>query len=231
MRLILLLIFIVPTISFGQLATDRSATVSGSASDSSLTHTFDVTNTGSDDAIFYWELLRSEDMPEEWAFIVCDAVICALEGVEASECGLANFMSPGQIVNYFSIKLKPYNVAGEHSIEYRLLSKCADDATDDDVLITKTLTFNVSGGSDVVDVSIEDNLLVYPNPTSDRFQIGDDKDITNISVFNIVGKEVLNETHASGQSHDIANLDKGIYLVRMMDRTQDVLKVQRLTKK
>lgn len=73
--------------------------------------------------------------------------------------------------------------------------------------------------------------LIYPNPTFDSFSIKNDEQVAGVSVFNIIGKEVLTEKHHSGIEHNVSELKRGIYLVRLKDENDEVLKVIRLTKK
>ncbi len=73
--------------------------------------------------------------------------------------------------------------------------------------------------------------LIYPNPTHDSFSIKNDTKVSEISVFNIIGKLVLSETHVQGVSHNVSELKKGIYLVRLLDEDDEIIKVIRLTKK
>jgi len=73
--------------------------------------------------------------------------------------------------------------------------------------------------------------IVYPNPTYNSFSIKNDKAVASITIFNIVGKEILTEKHISGEAHDVTFLKKGIYLIRMADEEEQVLNVVRMTKK
>lgn len=73
--------------------------------------------------------------------------------------------------------------------------------------------------------------LIYPNPTFDSFSIKNDSEVDEISIFNIVGKKVLTESHITGEEHKVSELKRGIYLVRLLNEDDEVLQVIRLTKK
>ena len=196
---------------------------------------FDVTNIGSDVAQFYWSLERSADMPDDWEFSICDQILCFPLGQESSDCddpSFINVLDPGQTINYYKVGLRPNGVAGVHEATYRLTSVCGN-FTEADVIATQVITFSVSGGTDVedvLDIQNDKSVLIYPNPTVDRFQINEDSDISEIAIYNIVGKQIAGDTHYAGKAHDISKLDEGIYLVRMMNSDQEVVKVLRLTK-
>jgi hypothetical protein len=71
----------------------------------------------------------------------------------------------------------------------------------------------------------ESGLKVYPNPTSGRFTLefetpaGEQQIL--LQIFDVMGSKVQSRELTSGKHHamDISNLPKGVYLVRVMDRT------------
>jgi hypothetical protein len=63
------------------------------------------------------------------------------------------------------------------------------------------------------DISL-DNISIYPNPTNDVLSF---KGFTNnvmISIFDTLGKIVLNKTIEANQSLDVSNLQSGIYIIK-----------------
>lgn len=232
MRLFTLLVACFLTISGfsqAQLQIDTIATISGNSTDSHIDYNFAVTNVGDENANFYWELIRNPDMPRDWAFTVCDAILCHAEYTESSPCedDYLNVLAPGQTVDYFKIGLNPYGSEGESDVTLRLTTECVPGVT---VVGEASITFSVAGESNVEEAILSDDMLIYPNPTSDRFLINNDSEVSEIVVFNIVGKRVMTESHRPGRAHDVSSLDKGIYLVRMLDNKNGTLKVIRLTK-
>lgn len=232
-QVILLFTFLYTTAAFSQLVMESSFSVAGDLGEaSSFSQSFDITNSGADAANYYWSLERSAGLPRAWEFTVCDAVLCHAEGVESTPCGDASFinvLSSGQTIGYNKITLNSKGVAGEHSIKFKLSSVC-DNFEGANLLAETEITFSVTGESSIDDNELVGNPIVYPNPTVDRFQVKNDNDVVNVSLFNIVGKRLLTEAHTAGQAHDVSNLDKGIYLVRMLDKNDQTLKVIRLTK-
>jgi hypothetical protein len=85
---------------------------------------------------------------------------------------------------------------------------------------------NISTGlQELVDVR---NLAVYPNPTNGLVQF-DVEGTTRVALFDMSGREVLSERHASGTVRmDICALPEGVYVLRAEGatvRTARVLKV------
>ncbi len=73
-----------------------------------------------------------------------------------------------------------------------------------------TLTITVPTG--ITDVT-EDSLKVYPNPASDIIFIDGAEGM--VILYNISGKKVLTHDLSNGNSIDISNLDKGIYILNV----------------
>jgi hypothetical protein len=59
------------------------------------------------------------------------------------------------------------------------------------------------------------NIKMYPNPTSSVFTIEANEIVESVSLFNVLGQEVLtNKFNANTVSIDISNLQTGVYVVK-----------------
>jgi trimeric autotransporter adhesin len=57
---------------------------------------------------------------------------------------------------------------------------------------------------------------VYPNPVSDILNIEYTSDLTNVSVYNMLGQQVLNKkVSATSTNIDMSGLNSGTYLVKV----------------
>jgi hypothetical protein len=85
---------------------------------------------------------------------------------------------------------------------------------------------NISTG--VQELEADRLLSVYPNPTNGLVQF-DVEGTTRVALFDMSGREVLSERHASGTVRmDISALPEGVYMLRAegaIVRTARVLKV------
>jgi len=199
-------------------------------SDQSFYYQFSVKNTGTTEAVFSWEFVRPDEVPTNWKFTICDSKLCYGEGDEKPTCepDKLNILSPGQAYDFYKVTLNPDSTAGEHTVTFRLIDDC--NSTNPEPLGEVNITFNAAGDSSVSDDIDNNNILLYPNPVNDFFHISSDENVASIAMYNIVGRHIQSEVHRTGQSHDVSNLDKGLYLVRILDRNQKTLKVIRLTK-
>ena len=74
----------------------------------------------------------------------------------------------------------------------------------------------ITGSQLSVEDEILDNLLkLYPNPTDNILFIKGNKNSINISIYNILGKEVLSKMNAN--NIDIKVLPKGVYIIKISD--------------
>lgn len=69
----------------------------------------------------------------------------------------------------------------------------------------------------------------YPNPVTDILNISYNKNITNVSVFNLLGQEVFSKTSTTNISQiDLSNLSKGAYMVKVA--SEDLVKTIKIVK-
>ena len=74
-------------------------------------------------------------------------------------------------------------------------------------------------------------LRIFPNPTTSYFQLNNPENVSSVVVYNMVGNK-MREFDAHTQSRfDVFDLPVGIYLVRILDNSQLVLKTVRLSKR
>jgi len=73
------------------------------------------------------------------------------------------------------------------------------------------------GPTSVNDQNVLNNIRIYPNPANHSFSIGLlEKDIINLSIYSVEGKEVMKENNIQGnQLIDVSTIDKGVYIVRI----------------
>jgi len=72
---------------------------------------------------------------------------------------------------------------------------------------------------------------IYPNPTADFITIEDKQEVVNVAIiFNLLGKEVGTFSVKGSSSYDMSLLQKGIYLVQLMDKQGQILQTIRVKK-
>jgi len=81
-------------------------------------------------------------------------------------------------------------------------------------------------------VSHKPDLSVYPNPVIEQFTIQDNSDVvSDVAVFNLIGKKVKSFEHSKGAFHYVGDLPKGVYLVQLIDKNSRVLLTQKMDKR
>lgn len=72
---------------------------------------------------------------------------------------------------------------------------------------------------------------VYPNPAFDYIGLTNDATVSYIRVFNMVGRPMREFKAVKGQRYDIADLPQGLYLVQLVNASNQIMTTQRITKR
>lgn len=185
-----------------------------------------LTNNGNENVVFYWKLERDAAFPSSWQTQICDFRLCYGEDINSSNPELPNTIKAGETMD-MKVYLLPHGTEGESSLELTLYS---DTEFTEELITLKTASMSISNTTSIFDQE-EKELIVYPNPTSDYFQVGNDSRVKKIIVYNIVGKEIKRFNHVAGKQHNVESLRKGLYLVRLFDGKGEILKALRLSKR
>lgn len=223
-HLLLFLLFIGFS-SFGQLSIDPnpvSLITDASIADAKVD--FHIRNDGTE-AVELWWRLQPIDAPTRWEYQICDCNLCYLPGLLAAPCSQSCTIEPGGDF-IFMIHVLPNEEVGQGMLNLQILANC-DDTT---AILDVPIDVAVESTTSTENTAIANNLSLYPNPAYDGFKITNDEDVTQIVVFNILGKQIQSEKHFPGKTHDISSLERGYYLIRIVDKYQND-KVLRLTKK
>jgi hypothetical protein len=87
--------------------------------------------------------------------------------------------------------------------------------------------FNVST-SGIEELTSQGNINLYPNPTQSSFEIQTNLVFNKIEIRDMKGRVV--KTENSGKTINIASLQKGTYLVQLIDEKSKIIAVQRVIK-
>jgi len=75
------------------------------------------------------------------------------------------------------------------------------------------------------------DIRVSPNPATDYFVVSGTTSFRKIQVYNIIGKEVKTFTASTDNEYDIENLPAGIYILRFLDNSNQLIKAIKLYKR
>jgi len=73
-------------------------------------------------------------------------------------------------------------------------------------------------------ISDEKFITIYPNPSNGTFTIASSINNLSIEIYNLLGQKVYESTVVNGASQIHSNLNKGIYLVKLTDTTETIIK-------
>jgi len=182
-----------------------------------------IANNGSESTEIFWNYEPAENYPDDWKTQICDLNFCYDWNNLESLTNFPNVVDAGQEVT-FTLKVKniieTLTVTGSSC---GVLTLFDDPDKSNEVAATVCTTA-------ANDLNVED-LVIYPNPTTESFQIKNDAAISSISLYNIVGRLVKSFNHSDGMIHDVTDLRSGMYLVRLEDKNGDILKSMRLSKR
>lgn len=78
---------------------------------------------------------------------------------------------------------------------------------------------------------IKSNAKIYPNPAIDFIGLQSGEGVSQIAVFNVVGKKLKSFSVEESDRYYIADLPKGMYLVQLLTPNGKIVKTQRLNKR
>lgn len=156
--------------------------------------------------------------PEEWESWVCTVPgNCGLPGTD----GLDFTIAAGE-VGEFQYHIRPNGVPGIGTFSIKIIN-----TANEEVLHTITVTADLSAlnANEIEEAQVK----MFPNPTSDFFQLSNNTIIDQVEIFNILGKQVKT-FGANEQSYFVGDLPKGIYMVRLTDEDSNSTKTMKLKK-
>jgi len=75
-------------------------------------------------------------------------------------------------------------------------------------------------------------LMVYPNPATNFIMLKNSTGVKEVRIFNLIGRQVASFTDvAKGQSYPVADLPNGMYLVQLIDVSNDIMSTHRMNKR
>lgn len=182
-----------------------------------------VTNTSSDTIELLWSR-TVVSMEHGWTTWVCDLNNCYLPTTESCPTNRPNFIAPGSSLN-FEVHVGPAGIEGNASVQIQFYT-VDDPSTIIGTLFTQfeTTTSSVSDPGNEV-------LRIFPNPTTSYFQISDPTSVSEVAIYSMVGNKMRVFNASQGNRYEVSDLPVGVYLVRLLDNNQKVLKTVRLSKR
>jgi len=75
------------------------------------------------------------------------------------------------------------------------------------------------------------NLKIFPNPANDRFTISiPATSVKYITINNVIGKQIRKVPMGRNKFFNVEDLKKGVYIIRIFDHKEELLKALKLSK-
>lgn len=89
-----------------------------------------------------------------------------------------------------------------------------------------------SPSSNIEITSVNDQFIkVYPNPAMSMITFSiDQRKVGHITINNIIGKQVRRVDASSDGRYDVSDLRNGLYIIRIFDKKEELVKALRLNK-
>jgi hypothetical protein len=198
--------------------TPSSFVLTGNPSSNDVSMHIEVKNNSNFDAFVLWSRVV-EAAPQGWLTWICDKNLCYLPTADACSPTKPNILAPGEKMD-FQIHVNPGSIEGTTPYEITFM-----DYEDPSIILGQVQgQVIISSTVSTKNNPAQSNLTVYPNPTTDFFQVSETTGLKYIELFNIV--------EASPQKqYQVSDLQEGIYLVRLMTSTGKIIKTIRLSKR
>ena len=243
-NLLYTLLFLASAGVSAQLTVPDDLGITGDAETIDVALHYDLELIGQDSVWVHWEILLSDETPQEWSTYLCDNILCYFEGVRKCPTGAFKInrfyentpqewifhTEPNGVEGQGTVTMNTYyldyNTANHTPFDF------SDVEYDGDTLSMSSHSFTVTVGDQVAVQDIDlATVKIFPNPTTDIFQVKSDEYVKTIGVYNVVGKLVEEMDHTMGQTHNIEHLNKGMYLVRLISEGGQVIKTMKLSKR
>jgi endonuclease I len=73
-------------------------------------------------------------------------------------------------------------------------------------------------------VTDTNDVNIYPNPSNGNFTINNSNEIYSIEVYNLLGQKVFERNNTNATALSISHLNKGVYLIKIIDQTKTSVK-------
>jgi len=219
-----IILILLPCFCIGQLSIHvepENFVFSGIPSKTDIVYDVDVINTSGQTVSILWSK-RLNSSPAEWLSWICTDSLCYAPDVVFCPLSSPKIIAPGD-TSIFHLHLNPRNVEGTGEFVVKLVDE------DNNLLGITTGNIIISLASSSSEAERNASLSVFPNPATDYFQTSNLPGLKSIEVFTIVGSKIKTMDAAPNKHYPITDLKQGLYLVRLIGSSGQVLKTIRLS--
>jgi Secretion system C-terminal sorting domain len=194
-----------------------TSSVSVKSTDLDVAAKANLKNTTKDTIIVKWTR-KIDNITQGWSSAVCDKNFCYIPTVDSMRLILA----PGESSN-MDIHVYPGGISGSAKVSLSI-----EQIGKPDTRINATYLFNQSTPIKSDD---KDAIQLYPNPTQDYFMVNSSTVIGKIELYNITGEKAKVYYAYKNKRYYIDDIPSGIYMVRLFNLQEEILKTVILKKR
>lgn len=201
----------------GSLTAPVAASATVRATDLDVAARAEFKNSSSVQKTYRWTR-KIKSLTNGWSVVVGDK-----NGINVMTMDTMRFvLLPGEETN-LDVHIYPNGINGQAHIEV-----VVNEVSDPTHRQTFTYTFNQQAPAK--DISVSDQIVLYPNPAYDYFKV-EAKNVAKIELYNLAGSLVQTYYAYPDKRYMINDINSGVYLVRLVDVNNKVIKAMRLNKR
>ena len=182
-------------------------------------------NTSETDTLTVRWVRIKEDLSPMWQSAICDVNACYATTQDSTPDVNYLVLAPGDS-SMLDVHIRPNGMEGSAEVIVAI-----EEVGNPDNRVEATYVFNDST-TPTADVSHSFSASIFPNPAVDYFQLSEYESVSQVVIYNLAGSEVQAFYDIqSGTKFNISGLQRGLYLVKVMNVRQDVLTTLRLNKR
>jgi Secretion system C-terminal sorting domain len=156
-----------------------------------------------------------------WVTVVCDNKSCWTPGVNTSPEQIE--LAPNGTSN-LDVYIRPDKKTGAATIEVKVVEVGNETNT-----VTGRYLFSTTTKAKETN-SNSTNIKIYPNPTTDYFQLTDDDLIDKVVIYNIIGRQMRTYKVTENGKYNVNDLPEGLYIIRLLAANGSTIKTIRLSR-
>lgn len=200
------------------VSTDFSAK-KGVGYDKEISPAVSIRNLSNESLTLTWEI-EDMDLAQDWTFNVCDRK-CYSEYYPQKSFTLA----PKEVIHDFRVIFRPNGKVGESNLT---LSFYENDKKSN----IQSVNFSADNYT-VTDFPNENSLKIFPNPATQYIQLKDNQGVIDkLVIISALGgsTRLTYKVTNDSENYDISSLQRGIYLVRMLNAEGQIIRTQKISK-
>lgn len=176
-------------------------------------------NTSEETKTFRW-IRQVESATEGWASAICDFNACYNTTVDSSITDVE--LGPGDSTN-LDVHIRPMGIEGQAHIKLKVF-----EVGNEENIIEGNYFFNQTLSLDrASDVALK----IFPNPAVDYFQLSHYDQVSHVIIYTMAGRKIRSFPAYQNEKFNISDLHRGLYVVRLVNRQQNVIQALRLSKR